>query len=164
MIMESNKKTLEIVDMVREFHELFEHPIQGQPRVPEHRVELRVSLIVEEAKEFHIASLQKDIVEAADGLGDLLYVTAGAILEYGLEDKMLEIFTAIHKSNMTKACNSLQEAEATQVWYEKNRGITDSHIFKKSNLEKWLVYRADGKLLKSIGYVPVDIKAILDED
>lgn len=61
---------------------------------------LRMDLIHEEHKEFEKAIYDKDLVEAADALADLLYVTYGAAIAFGIPiDK---VFAEVHRSNMTK--------------------------------------------------------------
>ena len=60
-------------------------------------------LIAEEAGEVMKALLNGDEVECADALGDLLYVTIGTAVTYGIPIE--EVFNEIHKSNMTKIRN-----------------------------------------------------------
>lgn len=64
---------------------------------------LRVNLIQEELDELKEALSENDIVEAADALGDLLYVVYGAACCFGLD--MEPIFNEIHRSNMSKLEN-----------------------------------------------------------
>lgn len=115
---------------VKEFHEKFNHPIRLTPTVPTTSERLlRVKLVMEEALEFASASgvdvcvghdlgvnslldglceLLFDeadpsfvnVVEAADSLGDLRYVTDGANLTWGFPQE--EILYEIHRSNLTK--------------------------------------------------------------
>ncbi|HBK83253.1 MAG TPA: hypothetical protein DDZ41_06600, partial [Flavobacterium sp.] len=42
----------------------------------------------------------KDLVEIADALGDMLYILCGTILEHGLQHKIEAIFDEIQRSNM----------------------------------------------------------------
>ena len=87
--------------MVQQFHEAFDILRQPTPKVPDRATcRLRVRLIREEAKELKEAFKDKDIVEVADALGDLLYVVYGAAVSCGLD--MEPIFQEIHRSNMTK--------------------------------------------------------------
>lgn len=62
---------------------------------------VRAHLVAEELGEFTLALANKDIVLAADALGDLIYVVVGAAVTYGIPLK--QVFDEIHKSNMTKA-------------------------------------------------------------
>lgn len=86
---------------LREFHRVFELPAYDLVGIPsEKRRKLRVALINEEAREFQEASEKQDPVEVADALADLLYVTYGAALEWGIP--LDAVFDEVHRSNMTK--------------------------------------------------------------
>ena len=94
------------LELVKEFHKKFNHPIEKTPIIPEiKRIILRNNLIREELEELEVASQEEDIVEVADALIDILYVTYGAICEYGLADKAKELFDEVHSSNMSKLEN-----------------------------------------------------------
>jgi predicted HAD superfamily Cof-like phosphohydrolase len=148
------------LNLVAEFHKTFKHPIQPDPVIPEeNRCKLRVALLAEELKEMEVAILEKDLVGVADALCDLQYVLSGAILEFGLGGKFKELFDEVQRSNMSKACNSEEEAEQTVQYYKQKDG-TECHFKKEGN--KWLVYRtADNKTIKSINYSPANLDKIL---
>lgn len=154
-------KQLDSLNQVAEFHRTFKHPIQEIPVIPaEDRCRLRVALLAEELKELEVAILQKDIVEVADALCDLQYVLSGAVLEFGLGEKFRDLFDEVQRSNMSKACNSVAEAEETMKYY-REKGV-DCH-FKEDN-GKYLVYRtSDNKTLKSINYSPADLSSVLSK-
>jgi predicted HAD superfamily Cof-like phosphohydrolase len=151
----------ESLELVAEFHRTFKHPILEKPAIPdESRCKLRVALIAEELKELEVAILEKDIVGAADALCDIQYVLSGAILEFGLGGKFKALFEEVQRSNMSKACNSEQEAQETVAFYLEKDG-TVCHYEKAG--EKWLVYRtSDRKTIKSVGYSPVDLDSIIN--
>ncbi|HIX54068.1 MAG TPA: nucleoside triphosphate pyrophosphohydrolase family protein [Candidatus Sphingobacterium stercoripullorum] len=146
---------------VAEFHKTFQHPILDKPSIPEEkRCELRVSLIAEELQELRDAIKDKDLVEIADALCDIQYVLSGAILEFGMQDKFAELFQEVQRSNMSKACKNLSEAEETQKHY-KAQGV-DSYVEEVDGL--FLVFRKeDNKTLKSVNYSPADLKGILEK-
>ena len=146
---------------VAEFHKTFQHPILDKPSIPnEKRCELRVSLIAEELQELRDAIKDKDLVEIADALCDIQYVLSGAILEFGMQDKFAELFQEVQRSNMSKACKDLSEAEETQKHY-KAQGV-DSYVKEVDGL--FLVFRKeDNKTLKSVNYSPADLKSILEK-
>ena len=150
----------ESLELVAEFHKTFKHPILPSPGIPaEARCKLRVALIAEELKEFEEAIEQKDIVGVADALSDIQYVLSGAILEFGLADKFKALFEEVQRSNMSKACDSEEDAIKTVEFYKKKDG-TECYYIKED--AKWLVYRkADNKTLKSVAYSPADLKSIL---
>lgn len=145
---------------VAEFHKTFQHPILDEPQIPsEARCQLRVSLIAEELKELEEGIKNKDIVEIADALCDIQYVLSGAILEFGLKDKFADLFDEVQRSNMSKACKTIAEAEATIKFYLEKDG-TESYYEEKDGL--YLVYRkSDNKTLKSINYSPANLKDLL---
>lgn len=148
--------------MVAEFHSTFGHPILQQPQIPsEQRCKLRVELIREELNELQEAIEKGDIVEVADALCDIQYVLSGAVLEFGLHDAFYDLFSEVQRSNMSKACLSKEEAEATVLHF--NEKGQEAYFMEKDG--KFLVYRkADEKTLKSIAYSPADLKSRLFEN
>src|SRR5574338_519877 len=86
---------------VREFHEAFGMPVADRPgMVTPGRRELRIDLIEEEAYEVGDAMKEEDLAHIAKELADLLYVTYGAAIEYGIN--LDEVFDEVHRSNMSK--------------------------------------------------------------
>jgi predicted HAD superfamily Cof-like phosphohydrolase len=156
-------KQPESLSMVAQFHKVFKHPILNTPQLPDDkRCKLRVSLLTEELKELEHAIEQKDLVEIADAFCDLQYVLSGAILEFGLGEKFDQLFKEVQRSNMSKACNTEEEAIQTVAYYLKKDG-TECYYQKEGNL--WLVYRkADNKTIKSINYSPADLSKIITEN
>ncbi len=61
---------------------------------------LRVSLIEEELKELKDAMESNDLLEVADALTDILYVTYGAGHAFGID--LDECFNEVQNSNMSK--------------------------------------------------------------
>lgn len=148
------------ISKVSEFHKTFEAPILTSPEIPnEQRCSLRIELLQEELNEFKQAINDKNIVEIADALCDLQYVLSGAILEFGLGEKFDELFDEVQRSNMSKACNSIQEAIQTIAHYKKKDGTESMYKYVG---DKWVVFRmSDNKVLKSINYSPANLKNIL---
>jgi len=149
------------LNQVAEFHATFKHPVIQKPAIPsKERCDLRISLLAEELKELQQAVDDNDLIEVADALCDLQYVLAGAILEFGLGEKFKELFDEVHRSNMSKACKTLEEANLT-IQHYKNTAKTDAHHQEEDGL--FLVYRtADNKTLKSVNYSPASLKGILE--
>jgi predicted HAD superfamily Cof-like phosphohydrolase len=67
-------------------------------------------------------------------LGDQLYILCGTILKHGMQDKIVEVFEEIQRSNMSKLGED---------------GLP--------------ILREDGKILKSNLYSPPKIKEILEQ-
>ena len=151
---------LDSLNQVAQFHQTFGAPIVDKPGIPSgERCQLRVSLLAEELDELKEAIAANDLVEIADALCDLQYVLSGAVLEFGMGEKFVELFDEVQRSNMSKACQSLAEAEATVKFYADKDG-TEAEILEENGL--WKVYRkADNKVLKSINYSPADLVSIL---
>lgn len=147
------------LNQVAEFHTTFKAPILEKPTIPtKDRCDLRVNLLQEELNELKQAIADNDLVEIADALCDLQYVLSGAVLEFGMGDKFVELFNEVQRSNMSKACSNEEEAKQTVQNYQ-NKGI---EVFYEKSGDKYNVYRKeDNKVLKSINYSPADLKSIL---
>ncbi len=122
------------IKSVEEFHDIFKIGNRYEPTgtVPAEEAMLRYNLLKEENEEYLEACKNGDVVEIADALGDLLYITFGTILRHGLQHKIEEVFDEIHRSNMSKLDENGQP-----------------------------IFREDGKVLKSEKYFRPDIKSIL---
>ncbi|WP_129714460.1 nucleoside triphosphate pyrophosphohydrolase family protein [Pedobacter sp. SYP-B3415] len=144
---------------VADFHKTFKHPVLDEPTIPSaQRCRLRIDLLAEELKELEQAVAQNDIIEVADALCDLQYVLSGAILEFGLGNRFKELFDEVQRSNMSKACKSVEEADATVAHYA-SQGVKS---FYEREGDLFLVYReGDHKTLKSVNYSPANLEAIL---
>jgi predicted HAD superfamily Cof-like phosphohydrolase len=155
-------KDTNALNQVAEFHTTFKHPVVEKPAIPsKERCDLRISLLAEELKELQQAVDDADLIEVADALCDLQYVLAGAILEFGLGEKFKELFDEVHRSNMSKACKTVEEANLTINHY-KNTANTESYHKEADGL--YLVYRTtDNKTLKSVGYSPASLGTILEK-
>lgn len=150
----------EALSDVAQFHQLFDMPILDKPGIPDmERCKLRIALLSEELDELKEAIENNDIVEAADAFCDLQYVLSGAILEFGLAHKFKQLFDEVQRSNMSKACATMQIAEATQKKYFDEKQMNSEIKMKE---DQFLVYRKeDGKVLKSVTYSPADLESIL---
>ncbi len=153
---------LNSLQQVAEFHHTFHAPVLTDPQIPsENRSKLRYALLAEELREFQEAIEANDLVGVADALCDLQYVLSGAVLEFGLGEKFVDLFNEVHRSNMSKACSTEAEAQATVAFYLAKDGTeADYH----EDHGKWLVYRkSDHKTLKSVNYSPADLESILQQ-
>jgi predicted HAD superfamily Cof-like phosphohydrolase len=73
--------------------------------IDDHNARLRVSLLDEEMDELALAVFDRDIVEIADALTDILYVVYGTGHAYGID--LDACFAEVHRSNMSKFENGL---------------------------------------------------------
>lgn len=124
----------EVINKVAEFHDAFKIENNHAPQLLENEADylLRYKLMREENEEYLEACQNKNLVEIADALGDQLYILCGTLLRHGLQHKIEEVFTEIHRSNMSK-------------------------LDENGNP----IYREDGKVLKSEKYFKPNIKEIL---
>ena len=151
---------IDSLNQVAEFHRTFNAPILDTPQIPsKERCDLRVSLLQEELNELQQAIADNDIIEIADALCDLQYVLSGAVLEFGLGEKFVELFNEVQRSNMSKACSTQQEADETIEFY-KEKG---QDAYSEVSGDKINVHRtSDNKVLKNKYYSPADLKTILE--
>lgn len=121
---------------LEEFHRVFGAHVESSPtaNLPDEVIALRVSLIQEELDEYRQAAEAHDLVGAADALSDLLYVVLGSYVAHGLQDVAEALFDEVHRSNMSK-----------------------------SDEDGQVIYRADGKVLKSSRWSPPDLARVLAE-
>lgn len=129
-------KIQDTIKAVEIFHDAFGIKNNYQPtiEISINDIELRHRLMAEENEEYLEAAKNGDLLEIADALGDQLYILCGTILKHGLQDKIIEVFEEIQRSNMSKL-----DANGKAI------------------------YREDGKIMKSELYFRPDIKAILEK-
>ena len=88
-------------DKVGTFMKTFGQEVKTKPEFPDlDTVALRYELIKEELQELFEAMGEKDIVEVADALTDILYVTYGAGHAFGID--LDACFDEVQRSNMSK--------------------------------------------------------------
>ena len=92
--------------------------------------QLRISLIQEELDELKEAMNNKDLIEVADALTDLLYVTYGAGHAFGID--LDKCFNEVQNSNMSK----LGE-DGKPIYNEKGKVLKGPNYFKP-DLKKFL--------------------------
>ncbi len=148
---------------VSKFHKLFDLPILNDPAIPsKERCLLRINLLEEELKELKESIENDDLIEAADAFCDLQYVLSGAILEFGLGKRFRKLFAEVQRSNMSKACQTIEEAEETVLFYKTTKE-TEAYITPKDG--KYLVYRKDDhKVLKSINYSEANLSVLIHKE
>lgn len=86
---------------VKNFMETFGQEVKNRPSFSTDKInKLRYDLIKEELDELKVALDNKDFVEVADALTDILYVTYGAGHAFGID--LDECFEEVQNSNMSK--------------------------------------------------------------
>ena len=86
---------------VKTFMQTFDQEVKSKPSFSTEKInELRYNLIKEELEEFKHALENKDLLEVADALTDILYVTYGAGHAFGID--LDSCFEEVQNSNMSK--------------------------------------------------------------
>ena len=86
---------------VKTFMNTYSQDVKEKPTIPDEKiVQLRIALIEEELNELKEAINNHDIVEVADALTDILYVTYGAGHSFGVD--LDKCFDEVQSSNMSK--------------------------------------------------------------
>ena len=83
------------------FMKTFGQDVKNEPSFSTDKInKLRVDLIEEELEELNEAMKNKDLLEVADALTDILYVTYGAGHAFGID--LDKCFNEVQNSNMSK--------------------------------------------------------------
>ena len=86
---------------VKTFMETFGQEVKNKPSFSTDKINsLRYDLIKEELEELKAAMESKDLLEVADALTDILYVTYGAGHAFGID--LDKCFEEVQNSNMSK--------------------------------------------------------------
>lgn len=118
-------------DDVKIFMKTYDQEIKEKPEFPEEKViDLRISLIKEELDEFQVALKEKDLVEVADALTDLLYVTYGAGHAFGID--LDKCFAEVQRSNMSKLGD-----DGKPIYNEQGKVMKGSRYYKP-NLKQFI--------------------------
>ena len=83
------------------FMKTFGQDVKNKPSFSTDKInKLRIDLIKEELEELNEAMKKKDLLEVADALTDILYVTYGAGHAFGID--LDKCFNEVQNSNMSK--------------------------------------------------------------
>ena len=152
-------KYVPFVSEVEEFNALMNKPNNYEPTIPKEKGEWMFvyNFILEELEEYKQACENGDIVEVLDALCDITYVSLGnGAMLHGLKDKVWEAYQEVQASNLSKACQTEEEAQKTVEVRSSEQG-EKCHYEKVDN--KFIVYRTrDRKVMKNINYFRPDLK------
>lgn len=117
---------------VKIFHEAFGVKISNKPTLELSKdiLKLRHSLMEEENNEYLKAVEEKNLIEVADALGDMLYILCGTILTHGFQNLIEDIFDEIQSSNMSKL------GEDGKPIYRNDGKVLKGPNYKKPNIKK----------------------------
>lgn len=124
------------------------------------QAELQASLVLEEAKEMHKAAQERNLVEYADGWGDVRYLNEYAeTLLSEAEVNTLKVKDMIAENNDHKFTASMFKAEAAKEYHDLCG--TPSYVVKVE-VEDGVYYvvkrKSDNKVLKFPGHVAPNLK------
>ena len=112
------------------FMKTFGQEVKDRPSFSTEKINnLRVSLIEEELKELKDAMDRKDLLEVADALTDILYVTYGAGHAFGIN--LDKCFDEVQSSNMSKL-----DSNGKPIYNDFGKVMKGPNFFKP-NLKKF---------------------------
>ena len=113
------------------FMKTFGQEVKTKPSFSTDKInKLRLDLIKEELEELTEAMNNKDLLEVADALTDILYVTYGAGHAFGID--MDKCFEEVQNSNMSKL------GEDGKPIYNENGKVMKGPNYFKPNLSQFL--------------------------
>ena len=116
---------------VKIFMETFGQEVKNKASFSSAQVnDLRYNLIEEELNELKVALKQKNLLEVADALTDILYVTYGAGHAFGID--LDKCFNEVQNSNMSKL-----DANNKPIYNESGKVLKGPNYFKP-NLSKFV--------------------------
>ena len=117
--------------LVKNFMETFGQEVKIKPSFNTDKVnKLRYDLIKEELDELKEAMENKDLLEVADALTDILYVTYGAGHAFGID--LDKCFEEVQNSNMSKL-----DENGKPIYNESGKVMKGPKYFKP-NLNKFI--------------------------
>ena len=118
-------------EKVKIFMKTFDQEVKNEASFPNEQIkQLRYNLIKEELEELRVAIEEKNLLEVADALTDILYVTYGAGHAFGLD--LDKCFNEIQNSNMSKL------GEDGKPIYNDAGKVMKGPKYFKPNLSKFL--------------------------
>jgi len=152
------KSNVPFVNEVEEFNELMSKPNNYTPIIPEKKEwQFVYDFILEELEEYKEACEKGNIVEVLDALCDITYVSLGnGTMLHGLKNKIGPAYQEVQASNISKACETQEEAERTADQRSEEQG-EPCHWEKVGDM--YIVYRTrDRKVMKSLTYFRPDLR------
>ena len=115
------------------FMKTFGQEVKNKPSLSTDKInKLRIDLIKEELEELTEAMKNKDLLEVADALTDILYVTYGAGHAFGID--LDKCFDEVQNSNMSKL-----DENGKPIYNELGKVMKGPNYYKP-NLKKIIQY------------------------
>ena len=116
---------------VKKFMDTYGQEVKSKAEFPNKNiVKLRLNLIKEELEELQEAIKQEDLLEVADALTDILYVTYGAGHSFGIN--LDACFEEVQRSNMSKL-----DEDGKPIYNEYGK-VMKGPNFSKPNLKQFI--------------------------
>ena len=116
---------------VKDFMITYGQEVKTKSEFPEEQIiKLRIDLIKEELNELTDAIKQRNLVEVADALTDILYVTYGAGHSFGINLDLC--FAEVQRSNMSKL------GEDGKPIYNEHGKVMKGFNYTKPNLKQFI--------------------------
>ena len=116
---------------VKTFMKIFGQEVKTKPSFSTEKINsLRYDLIKEELEELKVAMANKDLLEVADALTDILYVTYGAGHAFGID--LDKCFEEVQNSNMSKL------GENNKPIYNESGKVMKGPKYYKPDLAKFI--------------------------
>ena len=117
-------------DDVKNFMQIYGQEVKTESSFPSKKIiQLRYDLIKEELDELSVAIKDKDIVEVADALSDLLYVVYGSGHAFGID--LDKCFAEVQRSNLSKL-----DIDGKPI-YNENGKVMKGPNYSKPNLKQF---------------------------
>lgn len=153
------------ISEVEEFNEVMGKSYQNRttPTINNADADFVINFIQEELDELKEAVKERNIVEIFDALLDITYVGLGnGALVFGLKDKMEDGYAEVQASNMSKSCETIEEAEETVRVRSEQQG-EECHY--EAVGDRYVVFRTrDNKVMKSVNYFRPNLKQFFTEE
>ena len=156
-------ESVPFIDEVELFNATMGKPNNYEPTIPSKDEWMFVyNFILEELEEYREACERGDIVEVLDALCDITYVSLGnGAMLHGLKDKIWPAYQEVQASNMSKACKTEEDAQATVIQRASEQN-EECHYEKVG--EYYIVYRSrDRKVMKNINYFRPNLKQFFNQ-
>jgi predicted HAD superfamily Cof-like phosphohydrolase len=124
MVLE-NTKNVPFVNEVEEFNTTMGKSVSNRytPTIDPKDADFVINFIQEELDELKEAVKNGDIVEVLDAILDITYVCLGnGAMSFGLKDKITPGYAEVQASNMSKICDTLDDAVETVNVRTKQQG------------------------------------------
>ena len=123
-------------EKVKTFMETFGQEVKSKPSFSSEKInDLRYNLIKEELDELKQAIDGKDLLEVADALTDILYVTYGAGYAYGIN--LDKCFKEVQRANMSKLGK-----DGKPIYNEKGK-VMKGPNYLEPNLKQFIEWKKE---------------------